>query len=60
MGPRNPDWKLSSILELVLDIWSSNDGVELPNFRDRFKSEVPRHCGDEHLHLQDSKPPPDA
>lgn len=60
MGSQNPDRKLSSIFELGFDIRSGDDGVEPPDIRDGFKSEVPCYRGDEHFHLQDSKSPPDA
>lgn len=60
MGSRNPDWKLGTVFESALDVWSSDDGVEPPNLRDGFKSEIPCQRGDEHFHLQDSKSPPDA
>ena len=60
MGSRNPDRELSTVFEPVLDVWSSDDGVEPPNLRDGFKSKIPCQHGDEYLHLQDSKSPPDA
>ena len=60
MRSRNSDRELSPILELVLDKRSSDDGVEPANLRDGSKGEIPCQHGDEDLHLQDSKPPPDT
>ena len=60
MGSRNPNRELSPIFEIVFYIWSSNDGVEPANLRDGFEGEFPCKRGDEHLHFQDSKSPPDA
>lgn len=60
MGSRDPDWKLNPIFMLAFDIWSGDDGVEPPNLCDRLESEIPRQHGDEHLHFQDSKSPPNA
>lgn len=60
MESRDPDWKLNPIFKLALDVGSGDDGVEPPNLCDGLKGEIPRQYGDEHLHFQNSKSPPDA
>ena len=57
---RNSDRKSCPTLEIAFYIWSSNDGVEPADLRDGFEGEIPHKRGDEYLHLQDSKSPPDA